>query len=84
MKKVAIVIDVSGSMAPDVAPVNRIKLFACGMESKEIPIPMEFMGSSIKPVNELAKNFDIVYFFTDGLFYGKPAKNIKVVKIDEV
>lgn len=76
MKKVAIAIDVSGSI--DLT----LKLFATGMSYQEVVIPRENGGSSIKPVNGLAKNFDVVYFFTDGYFYGRPARNVKIVKLE--
>lgn len=76
MKKVAIAIDVSGSVS------NVLDVFAVGMKKTQIFYPMEGGGSSIKPVNEIAKNFDIVYFFTDGYFYGKPARNVRIVRIE--
>lgn len=82
MKKVAIAIDVSGSRKADFMGRIVPGVFAVGMKSEEVFIPIEELGSSIKPVNELAKNFDIVYFFTDGYFYGKPARNVKIVKLE--
>jgi len=72
-KRVAIAIDASGSVS------NVLKVFATGLRATEVLIPMESGGSSIIPVNELAKRFDIVYFFTDGYFFGKPAPNVKVI-----
>jgi len=80
MKKVAIVVDVSGSMNQGF--MGNPRVFACGMESKEVTIPIEGIGSSIKPVNDIAKDFDIVYFFTDGYYYGRPSRNIKIMKLE--
>jgi len=79
MKKVAIVIDVSGSMHIN---SEYLKVFANGMQAKEVHIPREGHGSSVKSVNEIAKNFDIVYFFTDGYFYGKPVKKVNIIKLE--
>jgi len=75
MSRVAIAIDISGSIS------NVLRVFATGLKATEVFLPMESGGSSIEPVNELAKRFDVVYFFTDGYYFGKPARNVKIIKL---
>lgn len=67
MKRIAVVIDASGS-------INNLRTFAISTETVELfPMPKSlFAGSDIKQLTKLAEEFDKVYFFTDGFFFGTP------------
>jgi len=76
-ERIAIAIDTSGSIDPSL-----LKVYSCGIEAKEVYIPRQNNGTPIEPINELAKRFKRVYYFTDGYYTGEALDNVTIINID--
>jgi len=86
ISRIAIVIDASGSM-------DHIRIFAISTETVEL-YPDDkarlWAGADINQLTKLVDEYDKVYFFTDGCFFGSPdmrlvmqrlSNKIEIIKI---
>jgi len=76
LKRIAVVIDASGS-------IDNLRTFAISTETVEL-FPMTkaiWPGSDINQLTKLAEEFDKVYFFTDGYFFGAPDMKLVIQRL---
>jgi hypothetical protein len=76
-KEIAIAIDVSGSME------NVLDIFGTDHKCRQIHFNLDYRGGTmIKPINDLARQYKRVYWFTDGYFGpGTLADNVTIINV---